>query len=79
MKFINCNDGKLYLDQRDIEDPNSNQLQIEITSTSVNRADILQKKGHYPAPPGESDIIGLEYAGIVRKIGGNVKKFKVWH
>ena len=76
MKFINCNDGKLYLDQRDIEDPNSNQLQIEITSTSVNRADILQKKGHYPAPPGESDIIGLECAGIVRKIGGNVKKFK---
>ncbi len=77
MKFINFNDEKLFLDQRDIEDPSSYQIQIEIASTSVNRADILQKKGHYPAPPGESDIIGLECAGIVCKIGSSTKSFKV--
>ena len=77
MKFINFENEKLFLDECIIEDPIENQIQIEIHSTSINRADILQKKGHYPPPNGESEIIGLECAGIVCKIGPNSSKFKV--
>ena len=77
MKFINFENEKLFLDECVIEDPIENQIQIEVHSTSINRADILQKKGHYPPPKGESEIIGLECAGIVCKIGPNSSKFRV--
>ena len=77
MKFINFKNENLFLDECVIEDPLKNQIQIEVHSTSINRADILQKKGHYPPPEGESEIIGLECAGIVSKIGSNSGKFKV--
>ena len=77
MKFINFKNEKLFLDECEIESPKENQIQIEVHSTGVNRADILQKKGHYPPPKGESEIIGLECAGIVCKIGPNSSKFKV--
>ena len=77
MKFINFKNEKLFLDECEIESPKENQIQIEVHSTGVNRADILQKKGHYPPPKGESEIIGLECAGIVCKIGRNSSKFKV--
>ena len=77
MKFINFENEKLFLDECVIKDPIENQIQIEVHSTGINRADILQKKGHYPPPNGESEIIGLECAGIVCKIGPNSSKFKV--
>ena len=77
MKFINFENEKLFLDECVIEDPIENQIQIEVHSTGINRADILQKKGHYPPPNGESEIIGLECAGIVCKIGPNSSRFKV--
>ena len=77
MKFINFENEKLFLDECVIEDPIENQIQIEVHSTGINRADILQKKGHYPPPNGESEIIGLECAGIVCKIGPNSSKFKI--
>jgi len=77
LKFINFENEKLFLDECVIEDPIENQIQIEIHSTSINRADILQKKGQYPPPKGESEIIGLECAGIVCKIGPNSSKFKI--
>ena len=77
MKFINFKNEKLFLDECEIESPKENQIQIEVHSIGVNRADILQKKGHYPPPKGESEIIGLECAGIVCMIGPNSSKFKV--
>ena len=77
MKFINYKNGKLFLDKSDICNPVNNQIQIEIYSTSINRADVLQKKGHYPPPKGESEILGLECAGTVSKIGPGSSKFKV--
>tara|TARA_B100000579_G_scaffold78555_1_gene61015 strand:- start:1738 stop:2712 length:975 start_codon:yes stop_codon:yes gene_type:complete len=77
LKFINYKDGELFLDEVLISDPIDNQIQIRISSSGVNRADILQKKGHYPPPKGESEIIGLECSGIVEKIGSTVQKFKI--
>ena len=58
----------------DVERPPSgpNDLRIRVHATAVNRADLLQREGHYPPPPGASEIIGLECAGVVIEIGENV-------
>jgi putative PIG3 family NAD(P)H quinone oxidoreductase len=42
---------------------------LDIVATAVNRADLLQRKGYYPPPPGASEILGLEAAGIVSEVG----------
>ncbi len=52
-------------------------LRIRIFTTSVNRADLLQRQGLYPPPPGASTILGLECAGEVVEIGANVHGWKV--
>ena len=77
MKYINYNNEKLFLDEVSISNPTDYQIQIKVFSAGINRADILQKKGHYPPPKGESEIIGLECAGIVEKVGNLVQKFKI--
>jgi NADPH:quinone reductase len=41
------------------------ELLIRVTASGVNRPDVLQRKGHYPVPPGASDIPGLEVAGVI--------------
>ena len=50
-----------------------NDLRIRVRATAVNRADLLQRDGHYPPPPGASPIIGLECAGVVIEAGENVR------
>jgi len=77
LKFIDYKDGELFLSEGIISDPLDQQLQIKVYSSGVNRADILQKKGHYPPPKGESEIIGLECAGVVEKVGKLVQNFKI--
>ncbi|MAV82751.1 MAG: zinc-binding dehydrogenase [Pelagibacteraceae bacterium] len=78
MKFVNHNNqGLLFIDERNIETPNPNQVQIEVYSAGVNRADLLQKKGHYPQPEGESDILGLEVSGKICDLGSSVTKYKI--
>ena len=47
-------------------------LRISVNATAVNRADLLQREGHYPPPPGASTILGLECAGQVVEVGTNV-------
>ena len=47
----------------------SGELLIKVAASGVNRPDVLQRKGHYPVPPGASDIPGLEVAGTV--VGGD--------
>jgi len=52
-------------------------LRIRVRATAVNRADLLQRQGMYPPPPGASPIIGLECAGEVIEVGGAVRGWKV--
>ena len=59
----------LTLDDVPTPEPKPGQLLIAVVAAGVNRADILQRQGHYPPPPGESDIIGLEVSGYVSAIG----------
>ena len=51
--------------------PSSGKTQMLIRAhyTALNRADTLQRRGLYPAPPGESDILGLEVAGVIEEVG----------
>lgn len=49
------------------------QVLVRVRATALNRADTLQRAGHYPPPPGESDILGLELAGEVETVGAAVQ------
>ena len=51
-------------------------LRIAVTAAGVNRADILQREGHYPPPPGASEILGMECAGVVTEVGREVFGWK---
>jgi tumor protein p53-inducible protein 3 len=52
-------------------------LRIAVRATAVNRADLLQRAGRYPPPPGASDILGLECAGVVSEVGSGVEGWSV--
>ena len=53
------------------------QIRIRVHAAGVNRPDILQRMGFYPAPAGSSDILGLEVAGEVDQLGDGVSRWKV--
>lgn len=53
-------------------EPGDGQVLIKVAATSVNRADISQRQGNYPPPKGDSDILGLEVAGVVEELGPGV-------
>ena len=52
--------------------PGPGEVVIDVVSTAVNRADLLQRQGFYPPPPGASDVLGLECAGVVSAVGAGV-------
>src|SRR3954453_19116208 len=56
--------------------PGPGEVVLDMVATAVNRADLLQRRGHYPPPPGASDVLGLECSGTVRAGGGGVEG---WH
>jgi len=57
--------------------PGAGQVLIRVAATSVNRPDIIQRQGNYPPPPGESEIPGLEVAGVIEKLGPGVAGWNV--
>ncbi|HEU5045341.1 MAG TPA: NAD(P)H-quinone oxidoreductase [Nocardioidaceae bacterium] len=57
--------------------PGEDELVIDMAGTAVNRADTLQRRGHYPPPPGASDVLGLECSGTVSAVGSGVDRFAV--
>lgn len=68
----------LQLDDRQIPTPAATEVLIKVHAAGVNRPDIAQRKGHYPAPKGAvADIPGLEVAGEITAIGSNVNHWKV--
>ena len=66
----------LELGEVETPEPKPTQLLINIKATALNRADTLQRKGLYPPPAGESEILGLELAGIVEDRGSAVTGFE---
>jgi NADPH2:quinone reductase len=61
---------------RAVPRPGPDEILIKVLAAGVNRPDVSQRQGHYPPPPGASDLPGLEVAGEVVAVGSNAKKHK---
>jgi NADPH:quinone reductase-like Zn-dependent oxidoreductase len=69
--------GVLQLRDVPTPEPGPNQVRVRVRAAGLNRADILQRKGRYAAPPGwPADIPGLEYAGEVELLGPGVTRWR---
>jgi putative PIG3 family NAD(P)H quinone oxidoreductase len=71
--------GPEVLEYADVPDPvpAAGEVLLDVVATAVNRADLLQRQGHYPPPPGASDILGLECSGTVAALGSGVTGLEV--
>jgi putative PIG3 family NAD(P)H quinone oxidoreductase len=71
--------GPEVLEYVDVPDPElrDGEVLIDVAASAVNRADLLQRQGHYPPPPGASDILGLECSGTIREVGAGVEGWEV--
>jgi putative PIG3 family NAD(P)H quinone oxidoreductase len=52
--------------------PGEGQVLVKVHATSINRPDLVQRMGNYPPPPGDSEILGLEVAGVIEELGPGV-------
>jgi len=67
----------LKLGMRPMPQPKPGEVLVKVEAAGINRPDVLQRMGHYPPPPGASDIPGLEIAGTVAALGDGVSSWKV--
>jgi len=58
-------------------EPGPGEVVLDVAATAVNRADLLQRQGFYPPPPGASDVIGLECSGTIAALGPDVTGWAV--
>lgn len=61
----------------DALEPRAGEVLVDVAAGGVNRADVMQRMGHYPPPPGESDVPGLEVSGTVAAVGEGVEGWSV--
>lgn len=57
--------------------PGPGEVLLDVAASAVNRADLLQRQGNYPPPPGASDILGLECSGTIAQLGEGVEGWQV--
>ena len=81
MKTIEISDfggpDMLVAGERDIPEAAVNEVLIKVTAAGVNGPDIVQRRGHYPPPPGASDLLGLEVSGEIVAVGSDVTDWSV--
>ena len=53
------------------------EVMVEVAASGLNRADLAQRAGAYPPPPGASTILGLEIAGTVVELGAGCSRFEI--
>lgn len=58
-------------------EPAPGEVVVAVAATAVNRADLLQREGKYPPPPGASDVLGLECVGTITRVGAGVDAGRV--
>ena len=77
MRAVTIQDGELVVEERDDPEPGKGELLVRVRAAGLNGADMLQRKGGYPAPPGSPpDIPGLELAGEVAALGPGASRFE---
>ncbi len=81
MRAVNCvgSGGTEVLEWQEVPDcrPGRGEVVLDVVAAGVNRADLLQRQGHYPPPAGESEILGLECSGVVAAVGPGVSDWSV--
>jgi NADPH:quinone reductase-like Zn-dependent oxidoreductase len=78
MRAVVIEEGSVVVRERPEPTPGSGELLVRVQAAGLNAADLMQRDGGYPAPPGwPSDIPGLELAGAVADIGPGVARFAV--
>ena len=76
MRALTIQDGSLVVEDRPDPDPGRGEVLVRVRGAGINGADMLQRKGAYPAPPGSPpDIPGLELAGEVTALGPGARRF----
>jgi NADPH:quinone reductase len=76
MRAVTIRDGGLAVEEHPDPEPGYGQLLVRVRGAGLNGADMLQRRGSYPAPPGDpQDIPGLELAGEVAALGPGVQRF----
>ncbi|MFQ1003170.1 NAD(P)H-quinone oxidoreductase [Modestobacter sp. SSW1-42] len=53
------------------------EVVVDVAAAAVNRADLMQRQGNYPPPPGASDVLGLECSGVISEVGAEVTGWAV--
>ncbi len=71
--------GPEVLEVQDVPDPTpkSDEVVIDVAATAINRADLLQRQGNYPPPPGASPYLGMECSGTIAALGDGVAGWEV--
>ena len=76
VRAVTIQDGELVIEERPDPEPAKGELLVRVRAAGLNGADMLQRRGAYPAPPGSpADIPGLELAGEVQALGPGVERF----
>jgi putative PIG3 family NAD(P)H quinone oxidoreductase len=57
--------------------PGEGQVLVKVAATTINRPDLVQREGKYPPPPGDSEILGLEVAGVIAELGPGVTGWQI--
>jgi putative PIG3 family NAD(P)H quinone oxidoreductase len=80
MRYIECHGSGgpevLQWAERATPEPSADEVLIKVAAAGLNRADLLQRQGNYPAPTDAGDILGMEVAGEVVAVGEHVKRWK---
>ncbi len=77
VRAVTIQDGRLVVEERPDPEPGKGEVLVRVRAAGLNGADMLQRKGAYPAPPGvPADIPGLELAGEVEALGEGATRFE---
>ena len=68
---------QLTVGERPVPEPSAEEVLVKVAGAGVNRADVMQRRGHYPPPKGASDLLGLEVSGTVAAVGDGVSRWRV--
>ncbi|WP_205696017.1 alcohol dehydrogenase catalytic domain-containing protein [Conexibacter sp. SYSU D00693] len=77
MRAATIRDGEVVVEEHPDPEPGAGEVLVRVKAAGLNGADVLQRKGAYPAPPGSpQDIPGLELAGEVAGLGAGARRFR---
>ncbi|MGH2943911.1 MAG: alcohol dehydrogenase catalytic domain-containing protein, partial [Solirubrobacteraceae bacterium] len=78
MRAATIRDGEVLVEEHPDPEPGAGEVLVRVRAAGVNGADMLQRRGRYPAPPGSPpDIPGLELAGEVVEVGPGTRRCAV--